>query len=204
MTATIEVLLFDLGGVLVEVTGVSAIQDWTSVQSSPASIWEKWLVSPAVRAFETGRIDADQFARQLIREMSLPVTSHEFLASFSAWPRGLFPGARELLNRIPSGYTLAAFSNSNVIHWPRVIKDMGLGEMFGHVFASHLIGKIKPDLEAFEHVLNELACDPARVLYVDDNLLNVDAARRLGMQAMETKGIDAVRQVLKDYEIFRN
>ena len=48
MTATIEVLLFDLGGVLVEVTGVSAIQDWTSVQSSPASIWEKWLVSPAV------------------------------------------------------------------------------------------------------------------------------------------------------------
>jgi len=204
MTATIEVVLFDLGGVLVEVTGINAIQNWTGMQTSPASIWEKWLVSPTVRAFETGRIDAGLFARKLIQEMSLPVTPQEFLASFSTWPRGLFPGARELLKSIPPDYTLAAFSNSNVIHWPRVINDMGLGAMFAHAFASHLMGKIKPDPEAFEHILSELACAPASVLYVDDNLPNVDAARRLGMQAIETRGIDAVRQALEDYGIIRN
>ncbi|OGT80155.1 MAG: hypothetical protein A3J35_01915 [Gammaproteobacteria bacterium RIFCSPLOWO2_02_FULL_52_10] len=201
MAKPIEVILFDLGGVLVELSGVQTMISWSGEMMTPEMLWQRWLTSTTVRDFETGRTHHDHFARQLIAEMALRIEPDEFLVNFTHWPRGIFPGTQELLDRIPSDYTLAALSNSNTLHWPRMMNDLGLASVFEHLFASHLIGKIKPDVEIFEHVLAELACDPAGVLYVDDNQLNVDAARSLGIQAELTRGIAAVEKVLQLYQI---
>ena len=197
MGKQIEVILFDLGGVLVELSGVAIMLDWMDESMTIETMWQRWLTSPSVRLFETGRLQQQEFAERLIMEMSLPVGPDEFIEEFTWWPRGLFPGALELINSIPAGYTLAVLSNSNAIHWPRMMEKLGLAGRFEYFFASHLIGKIKPDIEIYEHVLAELRCDPAAVLYVDDNLPNVETARSLGIQAEETKGIDAVQRVLE-------
>ena len=69
----IRVVLFDLGGVLVELSGVSTVISWMANPVVPEELFRMWLTSPAVRAFETGRIDPDLFADQLIVEMSLQV-----------------------------------------------------------------------------------------------------------------------------------
>ena len=201
MATTIEIILFDLGGVLVELSGVPTMLSWSADAMTPEKLWQRWLTSTTVRDFETGRIHHDNFARQLIDEMALRVEPDEFLASFTHWPRGMFPGTQELLDRIPTNYTLAALSNSNNLHWPRMMDGMGLAEIFEHAFASHLIGKIKPDVEVFEHVLEELDCGPDTILFVDDNQLNVDAARNLGIRAEVTRGIAAVERVLEQYQI---
>ena len=203
MGQEIEVILFDLGGVLVELSGISIMLDWMEESMTIDTMWQYWLTSPSVRLFETGRLQQQEFAERLIEEMSLPVKPDEFIEEFTWWPRGLFPGARELINSIPSDYTLAVLSNSNAIHWPRMMDEIGLAEIFDHCFASHLIGKIKPDVEIFEHVLDELGCAPNSVLYVDDNRPNVETARGLGIRAEETKGIDAARLVLEDYGIIK-
>ena len=201
MAKDIEVILFDLGGVLVELSGVPTLLSWSGETITPEKLWQRWLTSTAVREFETGRTCHDHFARQLIDEMSLRIDPDEFLASFTHWPRGMFPGAQELLDRIPADYTLAVLSNSNSLHWPRMLDEIGVAGMFEHVFPSHLIGKLKPDVEVFEHVLAELDCDPAGVLYVDDNQQNADAARSLGIRAEVTHGIAAVEKVLSQYHI---
>lgn len=203
MGQKIEVILFDLGGVLVELSGVSVMLDWMDESMTIEMMWQLWLGSPSVRLFETGRLHQQEFAERLIEEMSLPVKPDEFLDEFTWWPRGLFPGALELINSIPAGYTLAVLSNSNAIHWPRMLQELGLAGRFEHFFASHLIGKIKPDIEIFEHVLDELACAPNHILYVDDNQPNVDTARSLGIQAERTMGIDAAKSVLEDYGIIK-
>ncbi|MBF8270855.1 MAG: HAD-superfamily hydrolase, subfamily IA, variant 3 [Gammaproteobacteria bacterium] len=201
MANNIEVILFDLGGVLVELSGVPTLLSWSGETITPEKLWQRWLTSTAVREFETGRTRQDHFARQLIDEMSLRIDPDEFLASFTHWPRGMYPGAQELLSRIPPDYTLAVLSNSNSLHWPRMLDEIGVAGMFEHLFASHLIGKLKPDVEVFEHVLTELDCSPAGVLYVDDNQRNVDVARSLGIRAEVTQGIAAVEKVLSQYHI---
>ena len=88
-----------------------------------------------------------------------------------------------MLEQIPARYTRALLSNSNVLHWPRVLDEMGLRQAIEHRFVSHLTGRIKPDDDAFLHVTQALGCVPGEVLFLDDNRLNVDAARRLGMNA---------------------
>ena len=60
--ADIRVLLFDVGGVLVELGGVEAMLGWLDNRLTPDQLWRRWLESENVRQFETGRIDAPQFA----------------------------------------------------------------------------------------------------------------------------------------------
>ena len=64
----ISVLLFDIGGVLVENTGYDALNAMLPQALSDAAIREKWLRSAAVREFELGRISPSVFARRFIAE----------------------------------------------------------------------------------------------------------------------------------------
>lgn len=193
----VRVVLFDVGGVLVQLSGVATVLSWVADRWTPAEVWRRWLLSPAVRAFETGRIDADTFAADLVAELELGVEPALFLDSFSGWPTGLYPGASELVTRIPSHITRALLSNSNALHWPRVIDDFGLGALFEHRFVSHLTGRIKPDRDAFEHVVSSLGCDAASVFFLDDNLMNVEAARATGMQAALVSGVEGAEHALR-------
>lgn len=195
-TNPIGVVLFDVGGVLVQLSGVATVLGWVADRWTPAQLWQRWLHSPAVRAFETGRTDADTFAADLVAELELRVDPALFLESFAGWPTGLYPGAHELVTRIPGHITRALLSNSNALHWDRVVDDFGLGTLFEHRFVSHLTGRIKPDPDAFEHVIHSLRCDPASVFFLDDNLLNVEAARAVGMQGAVVSGVAGAEQAL--------
>jgi len=202
-TQPIRVVLFDVGGVLVQLSGVATVLGWVADRWTPAELWQRWLRSPAVRAFETGRCDADTFAADLVAELELGVEPALFLESFAGWPSGLYPGAHELVARIPGHITRALLSNSNALHWDRVIDDFGLGTLFEHRFVSHLTGKIKPDPDAFEHVVRSLGCDASSVFFLDDNLMNVDAARVIGMQGAVVSGIDGAEEALRAAGILR-
>ena len=60
-----------------------------------------------------------------------------------------------------------------------------------------LFDRIKPDHDVFEHVATTLSLDPGEILFVDDNQINVDAARVFGMQVQHCVGPHEVRAVLE-------
>lgn len=198
-----KILLFDVGGVLVQLTGVQTMLGWMGEKATSDEMWHMWLHSTPVREFETGRIGAEEFATAVTADFRLPVSPQQFLASFTGWVSGLYPGTLEMLAQIPSRYQRAVLSNNNVLHWTRVVDELGLGAAFSHHFVSHLTGRIKPDAEAFEHVVESLSCRPEHVLFLDDNAINVDAARRFGMQAVCVQGILETRAALIQRGIIR-
>jgi putative hydrolase of the HAD superfamily len=191
-----DVLLFDLGGVLVELGGLPIRSKWLGVDIDPEESWRRWLKSESASLFETGQISADTFAQRIVEEMALKIEPDEFLDAFHAWPVGLYPGVLELLESLAPRYTLALFSNSNELHWPRKMGEMALDGKFQHYFASHLMGLAKPDAAAFEYVLAALAVSPERILFMDDNAMNIDAASAAGMLAHRVSGIDGVKACL--------
>ena len=201
MSAEISHLVFDLGGVIIELRGPPILNEWTGADETSEAVWEKWLTSNAPRAFESGRIDKDTFASMIVEELSLKISDDEFLDYFTSVPIGPYAGARELLNSLKPRYTTALFSNSNPIHWERKMNEMKLGSLFDYHFASHLMAKVKPDIEAFDEVLNELSISPSKILFFDDNQLNVDAARKVGMNAKRVVGIDNLISTLTEYGI---
>jgi putative hydrolase of the HAD superfamily len=196
LTANPQVLLFDVGGVLVQLSGVKTMLEWMGETATSEEMWHMWLHSTPVREFERGRMGAAEFAAAVTTEFRLPVQPQEFLDSFTGWVTGLYPGTLEMLAQIPNSYQRAVLSNSNVLHWTRVIDDLRLGAAFEHQFVSHLTGRIKPDADAFQGVVESLGCRPKDVLFLDDNILNVEAAKRFGMQAIRVQGIGETRAAL--------
>ena len=194
--STIRVVLFDIGGVLVEPSGVATMLAWMRNRVLEEELWRMWFTSSCVRAFETGRLSPEEFADQVIAEFGLPVARDGFLDEMTRWSATLFPGAVELIERIPQQYVRATLSNTNEIHWKYLMRNEGFTRAFQHHFASHLIGKIKPDVEAFQHVTDALRCEPHEVIFLDDNAANVIAARSIGMQGVRVRGIPEAKRAL--------
>ncbi len=198
MSAEIKVVLFDLGGVLIELQGQPVKNEWMRHPEDHERNWARWLRSPAAQAFERGESSPDAFAEALIAEMDLTVQPDAFIEHFTQWPKGLYPGVFALLDQLrQTDLAVALFSNINELHWPRVMDEMRLDGRFDHYFASHLIGQAKPSVDAFRYVSSELAVAAESILFLDDNQVNVDGALEAGMQAYVVKGIEQVRQLLE-------
>lgn len=201
---TLRVVLFDIGGVLVESSGVTTMLTWMQNRVSQEQLWRMWLTSSCVRAFETGRLSPEAFADQVIAEFGLPVPREKFLDEMTRWSVTLFPGAIELVEQIPQQYVRATLCNTNVIHWKYLMGNTGLARAFPHHFASHLIGKIKPDAGAFLHVTDALHCEPNEVVFLDDNDMNVAGARSVGMHAVRVRGIEEAKSALVSSGVLGN
>jgi putative hydrolase of the HAD superfamily len=198
MSPKIDAILFDLGGVLIELAGVERMLAWSPALGTTDELWRRWLHSPAVRGYETGRTDRHAFADAIIVEFGLPVARDAFLDEFAWWPRTLHAGARDLLASLAPRYTLASLSNTNELHWQRFERDWALPSMFHHNFPSYAVGKLKPDADYFEHVLDELGVKAQHAVFVDDNAINVEAARAVGLNAMRVPRFDDLAPALRD------
>lgn len=187
------VLLFDLGGVLVENVGFERLNALLPRSLPLEDLKTRWLASTAVRSFEVGACSASSFASALVEEWQLALTPSAFIETFASWPKGLYPGAAELLSQLRSRYTLACLSNSNSIHWERFA---GLHEQFDISLSSHLLGEVKPDVACFALALQECNAEASQVAFFDDSLANVTAARTLGMEAFHVNGLQEVRSAL--------
>lgn len=176
-----HVVLFDIGGVLIELNDPIEI---FGVEFDEAEFHRRWLLSPAVREFERGRTTAEEFARAISAEFELSYSSAEFLKRFTAWPGPLFPHAVNLVRRIDPRLSCGILSNANALHWDSFGIAEAFRRRFDRVFLSFESGLLKPDREAFEQVIDSYECAPEKILYFDDNLLNVSAASELGINAV--------------------
>ena len=92
----IKVIIFDVGGVLVELAGGEKMMEWTSGRyASLEDLYHDWIMSPVVQQFERGHCSTEEFSEGVIRDLDLPASPEEFLEEFLKWPNGLLPGIRE-------------------------------------------------------------------------------------------------------------
>lgn len=188
-----RVLLFDLGGVVVESAGLATLGRLLP-QLDREEILSRWLGSEAVSGFESGAISQEAFARAFLAEWPLPMTPAQFLDEFSSWVRGFLPGARELLSGLRGRHRIACLSNTNAVHWARL---EGIEEVFDLCIASHLTGHLKPGREAYADALRRLGAEAGQVCFFDDLPGNVAAARELGMQAFQVRGVAETASALR-------
>lgn len=181
------VLLFDMGGVLVENAHFEDLPKLVPGPLPEGDIYDQWLNSTSVQRFERGQISADEFSSDFVAEWGLLMAPSAFMERFAAWPKGFYPGAAPLLTRLRRNYQIVYLSNSNEVHWSGFANILQLADA---AFASHLCGLVKPDPAIFRLVINELGRDPGEICFFDDALRNIDAARAAGMDAHLTTGFD--------------
>jgi glucose-1-phosphatase len=107
-----EIVLFDLGGVLVEYRGVSQMGKFAGI-TDPEKVWERWLSCKWVRSFEAGRCSELVFAAGVVHDWQLEMSPATFLEEFRSWPTGALPGAEDLVGEVKSRMSVSCFSNTN-------------------------------------------------------------------------------------------
>jgi putative hydrolase of the HAD superfamily len=193
----VELVLFDLGGVLIEVSGVRVMLELTGIESEE-ELWRRWLTCRWVRRFESGGCSETEFAAGVVADWQLELSAAAFLAAFRAWPTGPLPGAAELVAQTRASVATGCFSNTNALHWHDHIAAWPLTGLFDHRFLSFELGLLKPDIAAFVQVADLLEVPAERVLFLDDNALNVVGAAAAGFQAIRVAGVDEARQRLAE------
>ncbi len=192
--APIEVVLFDLGGVLVELGGAVPARELTGIDDDD-EVRRRWLTCRWVREFERGTCTSEAFAAGVVADWSLPITPDEYLERFAAWPRGPFSGAAALIAATANHAVVGCLSNTNSLHSQR-FTESEIGALFDHAFYSYEFGAVKPDRELFDAVGARLGVEPSRILLLDDSQLNVDGARASGWSAERVVGVDEAAAVL--------
>lgn len=193
----VEFVLFDLGGVLIELGGVASLQELTEAVGDEA-MWHRWLTSPWVRRFERGECSESEFSTGFVDEWQLDMSPQRFLDIFRDWPIGPFPGAEELLVEVQHSVPIGCLSNTNSMHWSHQTSQWPMLGLFDLRFLSFELGLAKPDVAIFEAASDQLPVRRDRILYFDDLALNADAARSFGFRSEHVQGIDQVRSVLLD------
>ncbi len=181
-------VIFDLGGVIVELGPLSDILGADPLPSE--EFWSKWLHSDTVRDFEGGLCSAEEFGDRLVAELELPFDGPEMLRRFCNWPKGLFEGAVDLITELKQndGLVVGVLSNSNPLHWYEQTDADIIRSLFDRPYLSYEMHLIKPDTAIYEFVAADLGVEPSQILYFDDNQINVDGARAAGWQAEVTNG----------------
>jgi len=148
-------------------------------------------------AYDEGKLSGIAFWRKFLLDAGL----------------SLSPGAAEELNQWDA--RLWTTQNLAMLAWQQQLKQRGLltailSNMGDTVLASiereyawiqdfdvlvwsYQLRIAKPDPAIYNFVLKELGTLPGETLFLDDRLVNVDAARALGIQALQFSTVDRLR-----------
>lgn len=191
------VLLFDAGGVLIELGPPPIKTEWLADGQTLNTVWRNWISMDAGRKFESGQTSADEFANEMVNTLNLQTDNKAFIEHFRAWPIAPFAGTSEWLQTLSASNHTAMLSNTNELHWRRMKDEMGLGDVMKDYFLSHKLGMVKPDKDIFEEVVSQLKVPAADVVFFDDNQKNIEAANAMGMRAMLVQGAEQLRVAVK-------
>jgi putative hydrolase of the HAD superfamily len=196
----IEIVLFDLGGVLIDVGGVPPMKELARIDSDE-EMWQRWLTCRWVRSFERGECSAEDFAAGVVGDWALEVEPAIFLDAFRSWPGAPLPGADELVAATRASVPVGCLSNTNAMHTDHQFSKYQIFDSFDYRFLSYQLGLVKPDRALFDRVAELVPVAPERVLFLDDNLINVEGATEAGFTARHVRGVDEARVALVALEV---
>jgi putative hydrolase of the HAD superfamily len=198
----IEAVITDFGGVLTTPL-LESFAVYQAQSGIPLEALGRAMARIAARdggnplfELETGRLSEREFLRRLEEALEPEVGRPVALQGFSdAYFANLHPN-QELVDYLRAvrtrGLRLALLTN-NVREWEAQWRaKLPVDELFEVVVDSAFVGMRKPDREIYELTLERLGLPAQACLFVDDTDVNVEAARALGMRAVQFHSTDQV------------
>ncbi len=200
MASEIKVILFDLGGVLVDFDHKrAAARISVFCSKTPLEIYNLFFDSQVTVAFEAGKITPEDFYLQIKDMLDLNLSFNSFTP---IWNDIFFLSSKNrlvyrLVNTLGANYKTALLSNINILHYEYLKKHFPVFGVFNKVFLSFELGLIKPDKEIYKKVIEELKVSPEEIFYTDDRKELIESANSLGIRGCAFSNF---RQLMDDLQ----
>ena len=190
----IDTVVFDLGGVLVQIArGWDDAHRLAGFDADHAGLGSEGFRTDGPRlanAHQRGEITPEQWAAGIADTSGGAYSPEDAMRILDAWTIEEYPGIAEVIDAIhEAGLATAALSNTNPRHWELLGAVSGdfanypTLERLGQLHASHILGQIKPDIEIYDAFTEAAGLNGSSVLFFDDTMPNIEAARRYGWSA---------------------
>jgi len=136
----------------------------------------------------------DDAAKSLLTEFDIELSQANCtfavdLLSSSISKATMYRGMKELLVDLKYKVKLGLLSNTTNFE-SVALTNWGIDQLFTAKVFSWEIGTIKPSANNFKVICEKLNLPPHEILFVDDGIVNVDAAKSFGMQGKLFSGIE--------------
>lgn len=183
---TYKAVIFDLGKVVFDLSFDRVFQFWAKASTKDVDeIKDKFQFDAVFDEFEKGKITPEEFRIIISRKLDLTLTDQEFDEGWCDLYLATYCRIDDLLAELSQHYQLVALTNTNSIHsavWQ--LKYANTLRHFQRVFSSHELKERKPDAKAYQMVLDYLQVNPQQVVFLDDNLANINGADQLGIKTI--------------------
>lgn len=194
---TIKVIIFDLGKVLFD-------YDLNIISKSFLPYAQKKEFLKDINNFmkdndaffsryEKGQISSLSFYEGLSKIVDLNIDYEHFC---DLW-NNIFTPITEMVSFIPllhEKYRLAVLSNTNDLHYEFLKKICPkVFECFDDLFLSYKMNLRKPETEIYNKVIEYCKVKPQDIFFTDDLEVNVNAAKKCGINAFVFKNLEKLK-----------
>ena len=207
-TSTINAIIFDLGGVLLNVDYTLTEQAFIDLGLEKfEQIFTQSKQSGLFDSFEVGDISALDFTTELQSKFNIEPSAQQIADAWNAMLLDFPPNRLELLELLKGKVDVYLFSNTNELHYDAFIKlfatsfNKDFSEFFKKDYYSHILGMRKPNAAAFNFILETHGLLPEHTLFIDDTLQHVEGAASVGLNTIHLKKGQEVTEALRAAKI---
>jgi FMN phosphatase YigB (HAD superfamily) len=200
---TIEVLLFDLGNVILpfnhhQIAEKLARFSERKELSGPSQIFSYLFdrENGAVNDYEIGKMSSIEFFNQIKERFRLIITFNAFVPIWNE----IFTenhDVSEIIRSLKGKKKLGLLSNTNPLHFKYALSTYPVLKLFDKWILSHEIGFKKPAVEIFLKAIEWASVPPMGIFFVDDIKEHVEVAASLGLQAIH---FVSVQQLIRELD----
>ena len=199
----IEVIFFDIGGVLLHIHPEKMIKRIAAITNNPFPVVQDSFPDDAHDAYERGQITDHEWFNSF--KSSLPnksnLTENKF---WEAWSMllGKETNVTDILIKLKKSYRVWLLSNTNPSH---IINEVENNNVFpqlvdGAVYSFN-VGYRKPEQDIYK-----IACDladtaPERCVFIDDLEDNIRGANNIGLHGIHYRNTPDLKSNLKSLKI---
>jgi len=184
----LRAVIFDIGRVLVKLDLARAVAGLSQgISLSPSELWSAIEKDPRWHDWQEGRISPHDWHLHITKRLRSPLKFEEFR---EAWNRALDPvplQSDDLFASIARKHKLALLSNTDPIHVAHLESSFSFFQFFPRParIYSCAVRASKPSPVIFQVALKAVKTPASQAVFVDDILEYVQAARSLGLRAIQ-------------------
>ena len=190
----IKNIIFDFGGVIVDVSREQAVSRFNEIGFDRADeMLNAYKQEGIFLELEKGTLSREDFYNEVRALSGKNITDAQIDYGWFGFFLPLVQGRIDFLLELRKKYKLYLLSNTNpiIMGWacsPQFTPaGKPLNDYFDKLYLSYKMGVIKPDLEIFEKVIADAKINPAETLFIDDGKANVDAGAQVGFKTYQPK-----------------
>jgi glucose-1-phosphatase len=197
----LEVVLFDLGHVLVDVDLERSRERWRAATGSSGPSFDAVFFESGLKAhMDCHPFTASELVARVRRTLDAPHEVEEILA---VWNACLTPdgAALALAARVARRARVGVVSDTDPFHAAHLRALPELAAIVEHWTFSFEVGACKPAPAPYEAALARFEAPPGRALFIDDKPANVEGARTLGLDGIVFTGVGALERALRERDL---